>query len=146
VTAAHPSFKVVGVGQTDFTATQGNTKTANLIQAHPTATILFSPLSDVTEGAVAALRAAGKTGVRVYDVGGNSWDFTALRSGEIAASARERPATAAQAIVKAFVDARAGKAVPAVILNDGAPPPAGATSSGFVTITKQNMSNFAPQF
>jgi ABC-type sugar transport system substrate-binding protein len=97
--------------------------------------------------AAAALRAAGELeGVRIYEVGGNKWDADALRSGELVATARARPATAARAIVQTIVAARAGKQVPRVVLSDGAPMPEGATASGLVVVTRDEASSFTPEF
>lgn len=140
VAATHPELSLVGVAQTDFSTSQGNAKTTGLLLAHPDTTLLFSPVSDLTKGAVAAIQAAGRqSSVKVYDILGDSWDFQQVRSGTIAATALEDPVSAAKTIVQTFVDARAGKPVKPVYLNDGAPFDQTATASGLTLVTPRTI-------
>lgn len=147
ITERHPDVRIVADVQTDFTSRTGNEKTTSLLRAHPDTTIVFSPISDLSKGATAALDAAGLAGrTKVYDISGDRWAFDAVRSGAIAATALESPTSAARTIVGAIVLARDGKTYQSVYLNDGDPLPPGAPPSGLTVVTKENIDDFEPQY
>jgi len=110
-------------------------------------TMLIAPLSDLATGAVAALKSAGKQGsLKVFDVAGNRWDQQALKAGDLEATAPTLRSTEGRTIVQSFADARAGEAIPHMILNDGAPRPSGAPPSGLVIVTRADVDSFTPEF
>ncbi len=110
--AKYPDFNVVATTRTDFTVLQGNQKTRAVIQAHPDLTVLVYVYSDITRGAVEAVRQAGMAGkVRVYDTGGNKWAFQAVEQGDIVSTRTVTPYTEAYKTVEALASAWKGEKV-----------------------------------
>jgi ABC-type sugar transport system substrate-binding protein len=146
VRKAYPDFKIAAEDATDLTVAGSFQKMSALIQAHPSATILVTMFSTETQGAVEALKAAGKLGsLKIYDKGTTPWAVAALKSGEITASSPERAVTSTATLLNAILDARAGKQVPAFIGNDGAATPPEAPASGFTAFTRQTIGSYAGQ-
>jgi ribose transport system substrate-binding protein len=112
----HPDFKIVGVVRTDYSVVQGNSKALPLLQAHPDLTIIISNYSDVTRGALQAVKQAGMEGkIKVYDYGGNAWSFEALKAGQIDSTRMLTPYTEMYKSVEALANAWQGKPVPRFI-------------------------------
>lgn len=146
VTAEHPEFKIVAQANTDYSVPQGNEKMTNMLQANPDATIVFSAYVTLTQGAVQAVQAAGKTGqLKIYDKGTSKYSIDGLQSGTIQASAPEYPRTTISSALQQVVDALAGKAPVRFVKNDGAPLPSDAAQTGFFVITKDTASSFTPE-
>jgi ribose transport system substrate-binding protein len=144
VQPSFPDFKVVGSAATDLTVPGSNQKTAALIQAHPDATVLITMFSTETQGAVQALKAAGKLGaVKIYDKGATKWAVSALKAGVLDATSPERAVTSTSTLVDAILAARAGKPWRPFYNNDGGPTPAGAPGSGFTVFTTESIGSFA---
>jgi ribose transport system substrate-binding protein len=143
VQKANPNLEVVGKAATDLTVPGSNQKMTALIQAHPDATILVTMFSTETQGAVEALRAAGKLGkLKIYDKGATKWAVAQLKQGVIAATSPERAVTSTTTMVDAILAARDGKPFKAFYNNDGGPTPADAPPSGFTVYTKQTIGDF----
>lgn len=142
--AEHPEFEVVQIAYTDYSIPQGNEKTVPMLQAHPDATILFCAYVTLTQGAVQAVAAAGRTGrLKIYDKGSSAWSIAQLKAGTIQASSPEYPVTTITSAVQALVSAFEGKAVPRFVKNGGAPAPPGADpTTGFFLVTKDNADGF----
>lgn len=83
VTAQVPSYDLAGAREVVQT----------LLPANPDVTVLASAYSDMTQGAVLALEAASRDDVTVYDAGGSTWAFDAVKSGQIELTTVFRPAT-----------------------------------------------------
>lgn len=147
VTAAHPEFQIVAEANTDYSIPQGNQKAADMLQAHPDATILFSAYVTLTQGAVQAVQAAGRTGeIKIYDKGSSKYSIEQLEAGTILASAPEYPRTTITSALQQVVDALDGKAPTRFLKNSGAPLPADADAkTGFFVITKETASSFTPE-
>lgn len=147
ITAEHPEFQVVQTANTDYSIPQGNAKTVPMLQAHPEATILLSTYVTLTQGAVQAIAAAGRTGqIRIYDKGASAWSLQQLKAGTILASSPEYPVTAIRTGVRALVAAFDGTQVPRFYLNAGAPLPSEADRTiGFFLVTKENADSFTPE-
>jgi ribose transport system substrate-binding protein len=112
----YPDFKVVGVIRTDYSVLQGNSKALPLLQAHPDLTILISNYSDMTRGALQAVKQAGMADkLKVYDYGGNTWAFEALKAGAIGSTRMLTPYTEMYKGVEALANAWQGKPVPRFI-------------------------------
>jgi ribose transport system substrate-binding protein len=80
----YPQWKEVAFDYTDYQASIALSKTETILQQHPNLKVIFSSYSGHTPGAVAAIKAAGKTGqVKVYDLGGDNAMFAALKAGQI---------------------------------------------------------------
>ena len=84
VRAAYPDFEIIAVARTDYSVLQGNEKALPLLQANPDMTILIINYSDITRGAIQAVKQAGMSDtLKIYDSGGNQWSFHAVREGWI---------------------------------------------------------------
>jgi ribose transport system substrate-binding protein len=146
IQAEHPDFKVEAIAATDFSRLEGQKQTQSLLLAHPDATILMSIYSDITEGALSAIKSAGKTGsIKVYDRGGSRPIIEAIKAGNVIATTANYPVGAANA-VEALRKAFAGEQGPRVILNDGGPIPPGSTATGLVIIDSSNVADFEIEY
>jgi ribose transport system substrate-binding protein len=117
VKAAYPDFNVVAVVRTDYSVVQGNSKTLPLFQAHPDLSILIINYSDMTRGAVQAAKQAGLLGngkLKIYDSGGNTWSFQAVKDGVIQSTRTLLPYTEMYESVISLNDAWRGNPVPRV--------------------------------
>lgn len=112
VTAAHPEFEVVATVRTDYSLLQGNEKSLPAFQANPDTTLIISNYSDLTRGALAAMRQVVMDGdVTVLDYGGNEWSFDAVEAGQIESTRLVTPYTEAYLGVEALVKAWNGETV-----------------------------------
>ncbi len=113
VQAKYPDFKIVGVIPTDYSVLQGNEKTLPLLQANPDLTILVSNYSDMTRGALQAVKQTGLAGkLKIYDYGGNKWAFEVLKAGQIISTRTITPYTEMYKGVEALATAWQDKPVP----------------------------------
>jgi ribose transport system substrate-binding protein len=111
-----PDFQIVGVARTDYSVLQGNQKILPLLQANPDMTILISNYSDMTRGALSAVKQAGMADkLKVYDYGGNAWAFDALKAGQITNTRMLTPYTEMYKGVEALAMAWKGEPVPKFI-------------------------------
>jgi len=146
VKAAHPDFDVVAVHRTDYSPPDNQIKTQTMLQANPNLNIVIGAYTNMSKGAVPAIEAAGKQGqVKVYEAGGTEWSVDALKSGAIEATTGFYRETAAETAVQAIIDARAGKKVPRVILNDGHGLLPGQAAGAVGLVTKDNVSAYSPE-
>jgi ribose transport system substrate-binding protein len=142
VTAEHPDFKVVGTAETDFSVLQGQQKAQALLAANKDATIIFSVFSDLSQGAVTAVKQAGLTGkVKIYDIGGSGPLIKLVKDGTVQATTAGFPVSAGAAAVGAIEKAFAGEEGPRVILNDGGPDPKNSPT-GLVIVDKASAQTF----
>jgi ribose transport system substrate-binding protein len=110
IEAKHPDFKVVAEVRTDYSLPQAYQKSLPLIQAHPELTILIGNYSDLTRGAVQAIKQAGRTGtLKVYDNGGSTWAFQAVRDGDVVSTRTYTPYTEMKKSVESIVAAWKGE-------------------------------------
>ncbi|WP_276122455.1 sugar ABC transporter substrate-binding protein [Pararhizobium qamdonense] len=146
VKAAHPDFEVVAVHRTDYSPPDNQIKTQTMLQANPDLNIIVGAYTNMSKGAVPAIEAAGKQGqVKVYEAGGTEWSVDALKSGAIQVTTGFYRQTAAEAAVQAILDARAGKTVPHVILNDGHALIPGQESGKVGLVTRDNLGAYTPE-
>ncbi len=146
VSRQYPDLDVVASADTDLTVAGSYQKMRALLQAHPEATALVTMFSTETQGAYQALTAAGRAkDFQIYDKGATPWAVAALRSGKIEATSPERPVTSTKTMLKALVDARAGRTVPPFFTNDGAKAPAGAPASGMTVLTRTTLGDYEGQ-
>lgn len=140
----HPEFKVVASGETDYSVPVAQQKMVPMLQAHQDATLLFSAYSNLTKGAIQAMKAAGKLGkIKIYDKGGTTYAVQQLKAGTIEATTPEYPVTIIKKQVELLNDALNGKTVPPFVPNDGAPLPADADpATGLVVIDKNSVATF----
>ena len=79
----YPNFKVTTVVDPTYDITGAYNAVQTFLPAHSGTTILATVYSDMTEGAVKAIQHAGDTKIKVYDMGGSTWAFSAVRNGTI---------------------------------------------------------------
>jgi ribose transport system substrate-binding protein len=144
----YPDFKVVAEAATDYSVLQGQQKTQSMVQANPDATLLFTDYSDITRGAVTALKSAGKLDqIKVYDKGGSSWVVDAMKNGEVVATSGYYPTSNGAAAVDLLKKAFDGQETPRFVANDGAPVPPGADEeTGLVVIDQSNLSSYQAEY
>ncbi len=146
ITKAHPDFKVVAKYRTDYSPPDNQIKTQTMLQANPDLTIIVGAYTNMSKGAIPALEAAGKLGqVKVYEAGGTTWSVDALKKGWIKATTGFYRKTAAEVAVQAILDARDGKPVPHVILNDGHALIAGQQAGHVGIVTGANVDSYTAE-
>jgi ribose transport system substrate-binding protein len=146
VTAEHPDFQVEATGHTDWSKLQGLKVTQSMLKAHPDATILMGIYSDITEGALTAIKQAGMEGkIKVYDRGGASGIIDDIKAGKVMGTTANYPVDSAVTAVDLLQKAFAGKKFDHVILNEGGPVPAGS-KTGMTPIDASNVKDFQPQY
>lgn len=146
ITKQHPDFKVVAKYRSDYSPADNLAKTQAMLQAHPDVTVIIGSYTNMSKGAVPAIQAAGKAGkVHVYEAGGTVWSVDALRQGSIQATTGFYRRTAAETAVQAIVNARAGKKVERVYLNDGHALIPGQAPGSVGIVTKANISSYLPE-
>ncbi|TGT54063.1 sugar ABC transporter substrate-binding protein [Mesorhizobium sp. M00.F.Ca.ET.170.01.1.1] len=144
--AAHPDFKIVAVHRTDYSPPDNQVKTQTMLQANPDLSIIVGAYTNMSKGAIPALEAAGKLGtVKVYEAGGTAWSVEALKKGWIKATTGFYRQTAAETAVQAILDARAGKPVSHVVLNDGHKLIPGQKEGEVGIVTLNNVDAYEPQ-
>jgi ribose transport system substrate-binding protein len=94
VEATDPQFKVTTIAVPTYDISGANAKVKTFLPAHQNLTILATVYSDMTRGAVTALQQAGTKNVKVYDMGGSKWAFSAVRAGTVQLTSVFLPATA----------------------------------------------------
>lgn len=113
VHAKYPNFNVTTIQDPTYDITGAYTKVQSFLPAHSNLTILATVYSDMTQGAVKALQQAKYTKVKVYDMGGSTWAFGAVKSGAIQLTSVFLPRTEARLAVKSLYTAwYTGKAGP----------------------------------
>lgn len=146
VRAEHPDFEIVAVHRTDYSPPDNQMKTMTMLQANPDLSIIVGAYTNMSKGAIPALEATGKLGeVQVYEAGGTEWSVNALKKGWIQATTGFYRKTAAETAVQAILDARAGKPVPRVILNDGHALIPGQEEGRVGIVTIENADDYEPQ-
>jgi ribose transport system substrate-binding protein len=135
IMAKYPDFKVLSVTRTNYTVVDGYQKTAPLLQANPDATILFGNYSEITRGSVQAVKQAGLGGkIAVYDAGGSTWAFQAVKDGDVVATKTYIPVTETSLTVDSIAQAWVGTQGPRFI-----PLPS-------VYVTKENLDQNHAQY
>jgi ribose transport system substrate-binding protein len=135
VQAIRPDFEVVATVRTDYSVPSANERVLPVLQANPDLTLIVSNYSDMTRGAVQAIRQAGRDGtVRVEESGGSAWAFEAIRAGQIDSTRTFTPYTEMYLGVKAIADAWAGQEVPRYL----------ALTSDLVTA--ENVDTITPEY
>jgi ribose transport system substrate-binding protein len=135
IEAKNPDFKVVAEVRTDYSLPQAYQKSLPLLQAHPEITILIGNYSDLTRGAVQAIKQAGRNGtLKVYDNGGSTWAFQAVRDGDVISTRTYTPYTEMAKSVESLAAAWKGESTPRYV----------PLESTF--ITKENVDKNKPEY
>jgi ribose transport system substrate-binding protein len=135
-------FKQVAYQGTDSSTPQAFAAAQDMIQAHPDVDIFLSNWSGQTQGVVQALKAAGRTNVKVYDMGGTKWALDSVRNGTIQSTVMFLPYLEGQRAIEAVANAYLGKPVPKFI--NLAKDPSLPNGSPFVT--KENVDQYKGQY
>ncbi len=110
VEAKYPQMKITSVQVPGYALAAAQTKTAALIRSNPDLTIVAGNYSDLTQGAVGALQAAGKLKqVKVYDAGGDKWAVESVKNGSVQFTLPFLPATETRVAVQSLVNVWQGK-------------------------------------
>lgn len=135
-------FDIVANQTTDHTAAQAYAATQAILQANPDLDIIISNYSGHTQGVVQAIEEAGRSDeVSVYDMGGDTWSFQAIESGQIVSTVMLLPGEESRQAVLAIRDAAEGKDVPPFIdltQSDVLP--------GTPFVTAENIGEFTPEY
>ena len=92
--AACPDMKVVVSQDADFARATGQQVTETLLQSNPNATAIYAHNDEMAIGAIAALKAAGRTpgkDVKLVSIDGSKDALTAVKNGELFASVECSP-------------------------------------------------------
>jgi ribose transport system substrate-binding protein len=127
----------------DQTTPDGFAKTQTLLQAHPDVDVVMSIYSDMTVGAIKAIKAAGKSGeIKVFDQGASQQSLAAVRAGSLEMTTAFYPHSYGISAVGAVADAFAGKKVKRWY---GAYTQ-GSTLGNPLVIDKTNVDTFKPEY
>jgi ribose transport system substrate-binding protein len=138
----HPEFKIVSNQKTDYSLPQGQAKAQNILQANPDLTVLIANYSDLTRGALQAVKQANRDGkVKVYDYGANRWAVDAVKKGDVALTGVMLPYTEVQRAVEALAQTWKGERPEkfADLAKD-------ETVPGTLLIDKANVAEFEPEY
>jgi ribose transport system substrate-binding protein len=103
VEKAHPDFKITPIQVPGYDLAGAYTAVSGFLPAHSNLTILASVYSDMTQGALKALQHEGKTSsVKVYDMGGDKWAFSAVKDGMVKLTSVFLPATEGRLAVQSL--------------------------------------------
>lgn len=114
-----PGLTVVAAQDADNQRSKAQDITQSLLQAHPDVTAVYAQGDDMAMGAIAAIRASGKTpgkDVLVISGDGSKEALQAVQNGEMAANVECNPRFGAAAF-KTMQAYAAGEGVPTTILN-----------------------------
>jgi len=138
----YPDVKVVANQQLDYTTDKAFTASQDIIQANPDLTAILSNYSGMTQGIVQAVKAANLTGkIKIYDMGGNEWAASAVKSGDIEMTLPFLPYEETSVAVRALCDYADGKPVKTYYnLTEELKFP------GAPFVTKDNVDQFKPEY
>lgn len=146
VTKEHPEFDVVSKLRTDYSPPDSQKKFETMLQANPDLDTVVGAYTNMSKGVVPVLQSRGLVGeVKVYENGGTEWSVDALKKDWIESTTTFYRRTAAEAAIQAIADARKGKEVPHVILNDGHEPLPGQQKSEVGIVTRENVDEYQPE-
>lgn len=110
---SHPEIQVIAQQVPAYTLAGANTKTSQVLTANSDITIIAGNYSDLTLGALEAVKTAGKLGkIKIYDSGGSKGVVDAIKKGEIELTQPYLPATESVDAVNSIIDAWHGKVGP----------------------------------
>ncbi len=142
VKSEHPEFDIVVVKEAQYLIEEGYNLAQSILQANPDLTVFAAAYSDVTRGAIQAIKGAGKEGtIEVYDFGGNSWSIEEIKAGRIAMTSVMLPYSEMATAIQSLADAWAGKPVKRVYDMADA-----ETVPGTPLISQGNIDKFTPEF
>lgn len=144
---APPDWQIIPIVHTDYSVPDAQAKAMPLVQANPDMTILMSAYTNITKGAVAALKASDRLGsVKIYEGGGTATGVQYVKDGITQATLARYSRSPIRYSIQAVVDAWNGKPVPRFAPNDGHEDEVGREPGAAVfVVTAENVANYHPQ-
>ncbi len=144
IIASHPNISIVSTQAASYTAEEGNTVTANILQANPDLSVIASVGDQMIVGAEIAIEDAGLTGkIKLIGQGGSQDGYKGVTDGRWFATIANIPYTNGQIAAQMALQAIDGTLIiRSVDMYDQAPP---FPPSGPI-ITKDNAAEFTPQW
>ena len=140
---AHPNLDFKYMIPGDFTTATALARTQTLLKAHPDIDAIVSIYSDMTVGAIRAVKAAGLNGkVKLFDQAAGRASIQAIKDGELEMTTGHTPRENGAVALETLVGAFAGKRIPRYV---GVFPP-GASTGHPLVIDRSNVDSFEPQF
>jgi ribose transport system substrate-binding protein len=148
ITKDHPEFEVLATLRTNFSTIDAFNKLQPVLVAHPETTVVFSANSDISQGAVKALKLADMLGTaQVFEMFGDGTSLDMLKAGELQVSTGVFPRSSRRAVFNILDKAFRGEPFERVVLGDGGPAPADSANwSGATLIDSTNIDSFKPEF
>lgn len=139
----HPNLEFVDVLPTNYTAANALAQTQTMLQSHPEIDTILSIYSDDTEGVMAALKSAGKLKkISVIDIGGDTYDVSQIKAGNLLFSVPYAPLGSAEKSLETLLDAFEGKPVSRTV---DVFPPEGTVEKPLV-IDASSVASFQAQY
>lgn len=143
IEAKYPQMKITSVQVPGYALAAAEQQTAALIRSTPNLTIVAGNYSDLTQGAVEALQAAGMTKkLKIYDAGGDKWAVASVKKGLLEFTQPYLPATETRDAVDSLVNVWKGKSTGPHYVDIMK----SITVPGGPFITKSNVDQFSPQY
>ncbi len=140
ITAKDPQFKITTINVPTYDLAGAQKAVQARLAADKNITILAGNYSDITQGAVLALKQADRTGVKVYDMGGSKWAIDSVKDGTLQMTSVFLPATESELSIESLVKAWNGEGTGPHYVNilD--------SIGGDPFITKANADSFKPEY
>lgn len=110
---ANPKIKVVASQPGNFDRPTARTAMENILQAHPNLSLVYAPDDNMAVGAIQAIKASGKTGIKVLGIGGSKDGLKAVKDGSMQSTVYSSLEEGGKEIMKAMVDSLRAKSKPA---------------------------------
>ncbi|GAA2591666.1 hypothetical protein GCM10010399_22760 [Dactylosporangium fulvum] len=118
----NPDFRITREVNTNWSTPDAFKRVQDALQGAPDIDVIISAQSDLTKGAVRAIKSLGREGkIRVYEMGGGKDSVALVQSGEVYSTFPTYPKSSAYAALEALVKASKGETVPRFIDRDGNP-------------------------
>jgi len=143
IIASHPNISIVATQAASYTAEEGNSVTANILQANPDISVIASVGDQMIVGAELAAEDAGIEGIKYIGQGGSIDGYEAVSEGRWFATIANIPYTNGQIAAQMALQAIDGTLIiRSVDMYNQAPP---FPPSGPI-ITQENADQFTPQW
>ena len=143
IIADYPNISIVATQAASYTAEEGNSVTANILQANPDISVIASVGDQMIVGAELAAEDAGIEGIKYIDQGGSIDGYEAVSEGRWFATIANIPYTNGQIAAQMALQAIDGTLIiRSVDMYNQAPP---FPASGPI-ITQENAADFTPQW
>ena len=148
IASEHPEFEIVANVKTNFSTIDTFNKVQPVLLANPDITVIYSAYSDITQGAIKALKQADMLDtVKVYEQFGDQQSIDSIKAGELHITTGVFPRGARTAAFNFIKKAFAGEPFDRVVMGDGGPAPADtSTWSGATIYDATNIDTYVPEF